>query len=77
MAWRINYVPFFSSLSQGGELVEFVDRGKVLSARLSYENAQALAWKDSRGRFLLNPRLRRVSRSFDSPFRGECIDPWG
>ena len=60
--------PFFSSLSQGGELVEFVDRGKVLSARMSYENAQALAWKDSRGRLLLNPQLRRVSRSFDSPF---------
>lgn len=63
--------PFFPILSQGGELVEFVDRGKVLSARLSYENAQALGWKDSRGRFLLNPRMRRTFRSFDSPFLGE------
>jgi superfamily II DNA/RNA helicase len=61
--------PFFFSLSQGGELVEFVDRGKVLNARLSYDNAQALGWKDSRGRFLLNPRLRRISRSFESPFQ--------
>jgi len=60
--------PFFPVLSQGGELVEFVDRGKVLSARLSYENAQTLGWKDSRGRFLLNPRLRKTARSFDSPF---------
>ena len=60
--------PFFPALSQGGELVEFVDRGKVLSARLSYENAQTLGWKDSRGRFLLNPRLRKTARSFDSPF---------
>ncbi len=61
--------PFFSSLSQGGELVEFVDRGKVLHARLSYDNAQTLGWRDSRGRFLLNPRLRRTSRAFDSPFQ--------
>jgi superfamily II DNA/RNA helicase len=60
--------PFFPVLSQGGELVEFVDRGKVLNARLTYENAQALGWKDSRGCFLLNPRLRKTSRSFDSPF---------
>ena len=60
--------PFFPALSQGGELVEMVDRGKVLSARLSYENAQTLGWKDSRGRFLLNPRLRKTARSFDSPF---------
>ena len=60
--------PFFPSLSHGGELVEFVDRGKVLNARLSYENAQVLSWKDSRGRFLINPQLRRTSRSFDSPF---------
>lgn len=60
--------PFFSALSQGGELVEFVDRGKVLSARLSYENAQALGWRDSRGHFLLNPRLRKTSRTFESPF---------
>ena len=60
--------PFFPLLSQGGELVEFVDRGKVLSARLSYDNAQSLGWKDSRGRFLLNPRLRRMARDFDSPF---------
>jgi len=60
--------PFFPLLSQGGELVEFVDRGKVLNARLSYDNAQSLGWKDSRGRFLLNPRLRRMARDFDSPF---------
>ncbi|MEK9783172.1 MAG: DEAD/DEAH box helicase [Opitutales bacterium] len=59
---------FFPFLSQGGELVEFVDRGKVLSARLSYENAQTLGWKDSRGRFLLNPKLRKTFKSFDSPF---------
>ena len=59
---------FFPYLSQGGELVEFVDRGKVLSARLSYENAQTLGWKDSRGRFLLNPKLRKTLKSFDSPF---------
>jgi len=30
-----------------------------------------LGWKDSRGRFLLNPTLRKSSRSFDSPFLGE------
>jgi len=59
---------FFPTLSRGGELVEFVDRGKVLSARLSYDQAQVLGWKDSRARFLLNPRLRKTARSFDSPF---------
>jgi superfamily II DNA/RNA helicase len=63
--------PFFMHLSQGGQLVEFVDRGKVLSARLSYDNAQVLGWKDSRGRFLLNPTLRKSSRTFDSPFLEE------
>ncbi len=62
--------PFFVNISQGGELVEFVDRGKVLSARLTYENAQVLGWKDSRGRFLLNPTLRKSFRTFDSPFLG-------
>ena len=36
---------FFPAISQGGELVEFVDRGKVLNARLSYDNARALAGK--------------------------------
>lgn len=60
---------FFPAISQGGELVEFVDRGKVLNARLSYDNARALGWKDSRGRFLLNPQLRKISRSFESPFQ--------
>jgi len=60
--------PFFPVLSLGGELVEFVDRGKVISARLSYEQARVLGWKDSKGQFLLNPHLRRSARSFDSPF---------
>ena len=45
-----------------------MDRGQVLHARLSYENAQVLGWKDSRGRFLLNPTLRKTMRAFDSPF---------
>ena len=55
--------------SQGGELVELVDRGKVLRARLSYENAVVLGWKDARGKVLLNPPMRRVKRVYDSPFR--------
>lgn len=61
--------PFFPALSQGGELVEFIDRGKVLNARLNYNNAHTLGWKDSRGRFLLNPQLRTITRSFESPFQ--------
>jgi superfamily II DNA/RNA helicase len=69
MGLEDQFRPFFPTLSQGGELVEFVDRGKVLHARLSYENAQVLGWKDSRGRFLLNPTLRKTSRAFDSPFQ--------
>ena len=56
-------------ISQGGELVEFVSRGKVLRARLSYENAVVLGWKDARGRVLLNPPMRKVKRVYDSPFR--------
>jgi hypothetical protein len=58
-------------VSQGGELVELVDRGKVLCARLSYENAVVLGWKDARGKVLLNPPMRRVQRVYDSPFRSE------
>ena len=57
------------SVSQGGELVEFVTRGKVLRARLSYENAVVLGWKDARGKVLLNPPMRKVKRVYDSPFR--------
>ena len=56
-------------ISQGGELVEFVDRGKTLRVRLSYENASVLGWKDARGKVLLNPPMRTVSRVYDSPFR--------
>ena len=56
-------------VSQGGELMEFVTRGKVLRARLSYENAVVLGWKDARGKVLLNPPMRRVKRVYDSPFR--------
>lgn len=59
----------FPLLSQGGELVEMVDRGKVLRARLSYESAFVLGWKDVRGKVLLNPPMRRVKRIYDSPFR--------
>ena len=56
-------------ISQGGEMVEFVRRGNVLRARLSYENAVVLGWKDARGKVLLNPPMRRVKRVYDSPFR--------
>ena len=49
--------------------MELVDRGKVLRARLSYENAVVLGWKDARGKVLLNPPMRRVKRVYDSPFR--------
>jgi len=57
------------SISQGGKLDEFVDRGKVLSARLRYEDAKVLGWRDARGKILLNPTLRKTRRIFDSPFR--------
>ena len=46
----------FFHLFPGGELVEFVDRGKVLSARLSYNNAQVLGWKDL-GPFFAQPKI--------------------
>ena len=57
------------SISQGGKLDEFVDRGKVLRARLRYEDAKVLGWRDARGKILLNPTLRKTRRIFDSPFR--------
>ena len=65
---------FFSFTISGGNWW-VVDRGKVLSARLSYENAQSLGWLDSRGRFLLIRALRRMTRDFDSPFlqKDSCI----
>ena len=59
----------FPSLTMGGSLDEFVDRGGVLRARLRYENATVLGWKDSRGKILLNPPLRKTTRIFDSPFK--------
>ena len=62
---------FFPNLSQGGEFFEFVDRGKVLRARLRYEGARVLGWRDSRGRILLNPPMRKVTRLYESPFRDQ------
>lgn len=62
---------FFPAISQGGVLEEFVDRGKVLRARLRYEEAKVLGWRDARGRILINPPLRRTTRIFDSPFRNQ------
>ena len=59
---------FFPRVSNGGLLKEFVDRGKVLGARLSYEQATVLAWRDARGRMLINPSLRKTTRVYDSPF---------
>jgi hypothetical protein len=59
------------AISQGGTLDEFVDRGKVLRARLRYEDAKVLGWRDARGKILLNPPLRKTTRIFDSPFRAD------
>lgn len=59
---------FFPVLSNGGVLMEFVDRGRVLAARLSYEHATVLAWRDARGKMLINPTLRKTTRVYDSPF---------
>jgi superfamily II DNA/RNA helicase len=63
-----HFSPFFPEVSQGGVLVEFVERGKVLCARLSYEQATVLGWKDGGGRVLLNPKLRKSQRVYESPF---------
>ena len=49
--------------------MRLADRGKSFRARLSYENAIVLGWKDARGKVLLNPPMRRVKRVYDSPFR--------
>ena len=54
--------------SQGGELVELVDRGKVLRARLSYENAVVLGWKDARGKFFLTRRCVELNEFMILPF---------
>lgn len=62
---------FFPKLSNGGTLESFVDRGKVLGARLSYESAVVLGWRDARGRILLNPPLRKTTRVYESPFRNK------
>ena len=59
------------SISQGGKPEEYVDRGNVLRVRLRYEDAKVLAWRDARGKILLNPPLRKTTRVFDSPFREE------
>jgi hypothetical protein len=62
----------FPSISQGGTLDEFVDRGKVLRVRLRYDDAKVLGWRDARGKILLNPTLRKTMRVFDSPFREDA-----
>jgi replicative superfamily II helicase len=60
---------FLPLVSSGGKLEQFVDRGKVLGARLRYEEATVLAWRDARGKMLLNPPLRKTTRIYDSPFK--------
>lgn len=62
------FCDYFPSITMGGELDEFVDRGGVLRVRLRYENATVLGWKDARGKILLNPPLRKTTRIFESPF---------
>jgi len=62
------FAPIFPLLSFGGKLAEFVDRGGVLHARLSYEDATVLGWRDAKGRVLINPILRKSHREFVSPF---------
>ena len=58
-------------VSNGGRLESLVDRGKVLSARLRYEEASVLAWRDARGKMLLNPPLRKTTRVYESPFKSK------
>jgi hypothetical protein len=60
---------FLPSLTMGGQLDEFVDRGGVLRVRLRYDAATVLGWKDARGKILLNPPLRKTTRVFESPFK--------
>ena len=60
---------FLPLVSNGGVLEQFVDRGKVLGVRLRYEEATVFAWRDARGKMLLNPPLRRTTRIYDSPFK--------
>ncbi|MDG1139122.1 MAG: DEAD/DEAH box helicase [Opitutales bacterium] len=60
---------FLPLVSCGGVFEQFVDRGKVLGARLRYEEATVLAWRDARGKMLLNPTLRKTTRIYDSPFK--------
>ena len=72
-AWRRKglekvFGPLFPLLASGGRLDEFVDRNGTLRARLRYEEATVLAWRDARGNALLNPPLRLRRREFDSPF---------
>ena len=57
------------SISQGGKPEEYVERGNVLRVRLRYEDAKVLAWRDARGKILLNPPFAKR--------RGFLIPPSG
>ena len=53
-AWRRKglekvFAPLFPILASGGRLDEFVDRGDILSARLRYDEATVLGWRDAKG----------------------------
>lgn len=68
---------FLPSITLGGSLDELVDRGGVLRARLRYDSATVLGWKDARGKILLNPPLRKTTRIFDSPFKEKAqVEDW-
>ncbi len=72
-AWRRKglekvFGPLFTTLASGGRLDEFVDRGGVLCARLRYEEAIVLGWRDAKGKVLLNPPLRKAKREYVPPF---------
>ena len=51
---------FLPVLSQGGTVDEFILRGKVLRARLRYDQATILGWRDNR-KVLINQLWRQRS----------------
>ena len=60
---------FLPVLSQGGTVDEFILRGKVLRARLRYDQATILGWRDNRGKVLINPTAPKVAEFMIHPLR--------
>ncbi|MGJ3243657.1 MAG: DEAD/DEAH box helicase [Opitutales bacterium] len=74
VAFEQEILPLLPKLTQGGRLVDLVERKGMIHARLSYRDASIFAWFDGHGKALLNPPLRKVEHASLAELRGTLAE---